>query len=278
MAKTWFITGAARGLGAEIARAALAAGDRVVAAARDPARAAEGLPADAERMLAVALDVTDAAQAMLAAMAAAERFGGIDVLVNNAGYGQFGAFEENTDAEVERQFATNVFGVFNVTRAVLPVMRRQRSGHIFNISSIGGIRGGQGGSLYSASKFAVSGFSESLAQEVAGFGIAVTVVEPGFFRTDFLDGSSVRYGSHPIEDYAEFAAALRENWGARNHQQAGDPPKLGAALVRLASETKPPVHFVAGSDAVGVVEAKIARMREELESWRTLSVSTDAMG
>jgi NAD(P)-dependent dehydrogenase (short-subunit alcohol dehydrogenase family) len=275
MVKTWFITGAARGLGAEIARAALAAGDRVVATARDPAKAQQALPGAPERTFAVALDVADAAQATRAVAAAVERFGGIDVLVNNAGYGQLGPFETNEPADAERQFATNVFGLFNVTRAALPVMRRQRSGRIFNISSIGGLRGALGGSLYAATKFAMEGFSESLAQEIAPFGIKLTLIEPGFFRTDFLDATSIRYGTAPIEDYAELAATIRARYGERNHLQAGDPAKLARIMVDLASHEAPPLHFVAGSDAVEMATQKIQSLAAEIEAWRALSVSTD---
>jgi NAD(P)-dependent dehydrogenase (short-subunit alcohol dehydrogenase family) len=275
MTKTWFVTGAARGIGAAIVRAALAAGDRVVATGRDPAKLVRTFAAAPEQFLAVALDVTDEAQAVAAAEAAIGRFGGIDVLVNNAGYGQFGAFEENEPEDAQRVFATNVFGVFNVTRSVLPVLRRQRAGHIFNISSVGGMRGSAGASLYSATKFALEGFSESLALEVAPFGISVTIVEPGFFRTDFLDGSSVRYGRLVVRDYAEASAQRRAGFDERSHQQAGDPAKLGAVMVDLASREKPPLRFAAGSDAVEIIAAKIERLGAELETWRPLSIATD---
>lgn len=275
MTKTWFVTGAARGIGAEIVKAALAAGERVVATGRDPAKIAQVFEASPDRLLAATLDVAIPGQAETAVEAAVARFGGVDVLVNNAGYGQLGAFEQNEPAEAERQFATNVFGVFNVTRAVLPIMRKQRGGRIFNITSIGGLRGGPGGSLYSASKFAVEGFSESLALEVAEFGIAVTLVEPGFFRTDFLDPSSIRYGDRSIADYDAFSRKLRDNYDARSHRQAGDPAKLAKILVDLASHDKPPLRFVAGADAVAAFEAKIASVKAELEAWRTLSVTTD---
>ena len=275
MSKTWFVTGAARGIGAEIVKAALAAGERVVATGRDPAKVAQAFDASPERLLVTTLDVAIPGQAETAAAAAIARFGGIDVLVNNAGYGQLGAFEQQGPADAERQFATNVFGVFNVTRAVLPVMRKQRSGRIFNITSIGGLRGGPGASLYAASKFAIEGFSESLALEIAEFGIALTLVEPGFFRTDFLDPSSARYGDNRIADYDAFTKGLRDNYDARSHQQAGDPAKLAAILVDLATREKPPLRFVAGSDAVAMFEIKIASISAELAQWRALSVTTD---
>jgi len=274
MSKTWLVTGAARGIGAGIVKAALQAGDRVAASGRDAAKVAEAFdPGPA--LFAVKLDVTDEPQAHDAVQAVVEHFGRIDVLVNNAGYGQLGVFEENEPADVERQFATNVFGVFNVTRAVLPVMRRQRSGRIFNLSSIAGVRGARGGSLYSATKFAVEGFSEALAAEVASFGITVTIVQPGFFRTDFLDASSLRRGGKQIADYAELSSAVHAAYDARNHQQIGDPAKLAAVIVDLAGREKPPMRFAAGSDAVEIVATKIDAWRSEFERWRALSVTTD---
>lgn len=274
MSKTWLVTGAARGIGAEIVRAALAAGDQVVATGRNAARMAQAFPAS-ERLLVLPLDVTDETAATTAIAGAEARFGGIDVLVNNAGYGQLGHFETHTPAEVEQQFATNVFGLLTVTRAALPGMRQRRRGHIFNLSSIAGIRGSLGGSLYCATKFAVEGFSESLSQEVAPFGIHVTLIEPGFFRTDFLDDSSVRFGSREIADYAEQSAAMRAAYAARNHAQAGDPGKLAAVMIDLARNPVPPLRLPAGSDAVEVVETKIRRLQSDLDAWRAVSLSTD---
>jgi NAD(P)-dependent dehydrogenase (short-subunit alcohol dehydrogenase family) len=275
MTKTWFVTGASRGIGAAIVKAALAGGDRVVATGRDPAKVAQAFEASPDKLLVAALDVAVEEQAEAAVEAAVERFGGVDVLVNNAGYGLLGPFEQSEPEQIAQQFATNVFGVFNVTRAVLPIMRRQRAGRIFNITSIGGLRGGPGGSLYSATKFAVEGFSESLALEVAEFGISITLVEPGFFRTDFLDESSIRYNDRSIADYAALSKRLKEYYGPRNHQQAGDPAKLAKVLVDLSSHEKPPLRFVAGSDAVAMFETKIASVKAELEAWRGLSVITD---
>ncbi len=275
MSKTWFITGAARGLGAAITRAALDAGDRVVVTGRNRTALVEAFGEDSETLLALALDVTEAAQIQAAVGTPPARFGGIDVLVNNAGYGHLGLFEETQAQDARVQFDTNVFGVFDMTRAVLPVMRAQRSGHIFNVSSIGGLAGGASGSIYCASKFAVEGFSESLADEVKGFGIHVTIVEPGFFRTDFLDASSVRHTENPIADYAETSAAIRAFYDARSHNQAGDPAKLGQALVALAKAEQPPIRWAAGTDAIGVVGAKAAGLQAELNAWRELSASTD---
>lgn len=272
--RTWLITGATRGIGLEIARAALAAGENVVATGRDPDRVTAALGSH-DRLLALRLDVCEASEADAAVEAAIARFGRIDVLVNNAGYGQLGMFEEVDARQVERQFATNVFGLMNVSRAVLPVMRAQRSGHIFNLSSIGGAIGFPGGSLYCATKFAVEGFSDSLAQEVQDLGIVVVIVEPGFFRTDFLDEHSVRYGEHRIDDYAEASDALREFYETRNHQQAGDPAKLAANIVTLARHEAPPRRYAAGSDAIGMLRETYRSRREELDRWQTLSLSTD---
>ena len=275
MQKTWFITGAGRGLGAEIARAALRAGDLVVAAGRHRAAVSDSLGPNSDRLLAVELDVNNEAQAQAAVDAAVAGFGTIDVLVNNAGYGQLGLFEESTVQDVQAQFGTNLFGVFSVTRVVLPVMRAARKGRIFNISSLAGMRGVAFGSLYCASKFALEGFSESLAQEVEPFGIRVTIVEPGPFRTDFLSAESIRYGARAIADYDERRPALRASFEQRNGQQPGDPVKLAEGVVRLASEPAPPMRFVAGSIAFDSIMAKLDDMQSELQHWQPLSVGTD---
>lgn len=269
--KTWFVTGASRGLGAAIVRAVLDAGDRVVATARNRA----SLGADADNLLTLSMDVTRPDQVQDAVDAAVARFGRIDVLVNNAGYGHLSLFEESTAADAQQQYDTNVFGMMHVTRAVLPVMRAQRWGRIFNLSSIGGMVGGESGALYCASKFAVEGFSESLAAEVARFGIQATIVEPGFFRTDFLEPTSVRHGSTPIADYAEASAALKSFYDGRSRNQAGDPAKLAQALITLAAAPQQPIRWCAGTDAVGIIQAKIDSLQAELTAWRDLSVSTD---
>lgn len=215
------------------------------------------------------------AQAAAAVDAALVLFGRIDVLVNNAGYGQFGPFEEIEADAIERQLATNVLGTFNVTRAVLPVMRRQRAGYLINISSNGGFKGVAGAFMYSASKFAIEGFSESLEQEIAGFGIKLTIVEPGAFRTDFLDDRMLKYGSGAIDDYAGHRAKAKAVFEARNHNQVGDPDTLGQVLVQLADEASPPLRFIAGADALRVVEDKLQHVAGEVKRWRSLSVSTD---
>ncbi|MFM0705062.1 oxidoreductase [Paraburkholderia sediminicola] len=278
MSKTWFVTGAGRGIGAAVVKAALAAGDRVVATARDSGKLQAVFNAGSDQFITAQLDVTDPRQAEAAVRAATDRFGAIGVLVNNAGYGQLGVFEEHEPEQAEKQFATNVFGILNVTRAVLPVMRQQRAGRIFNISSIAGVRGGQGGTLYSASKFAVEGFSESLALEVAQFGIAVTLIEPGYFRTDFLDDSSVEHGRKTISDYSNYSAALRAALLAKNHQQPGDPAKLADVIVQLAAHDNPPLRFAAGTDAVEAIATKLEALRAEFDQWRDLSITTDASG
>jgi NAD(P)-dependent dehydrogenase (short-subunit alcohol dehydrogenase family) len=275
MHKTWFITGASRGLGVEMAKAAMRSGDRVVAAGRRRTAVIDSLGPDSSQLLSVELDVTDADQAKAAVDAAVARFGAIDVLVNNAGYGHLGFFEENTIQDAQAQFATNLFGVFNVTWAALPSMRSARNGRIFNISSLAGIVGAELCSLYCASKFALEGFSESVAKEVAPFGLFVTIVEPGPFRTDFLTSESLRFGGNEVADYDDRRAQLRASFEQRNGRQPGDPAKLAEALVRLASEARPPMRFVAGSIAVNAADAKLAGARAELDSWRQLSVSTD---
>ena len=275
MSKTWFITGASRGLGADIAAAALKAGDNVVATGRQRSAVSDKLGPDGERLLSLALDVGDAAQARAAVGQALERFGAIDVLVNNAGYGHIGFFEESSPADIQAQFATNVFGLFNVTRAALPAMRAARRGHVFNLSSTAGIRGIEAGSLYCSTKFAVEGFSESLAQELAPFGIHVTIVEPGPFRTDFLTPESLKFAAQALPDYDARRTAMRASFEQRNGRQAGDPVRLAEAIVTLANEAAPPMRFAAGAMAVGAMDAKTASLKTELERWRALGIATD---
>lgn len=273
MSDVWFVTGASRGIGREIARAALAAGHRVVATARDPE--SMDLPGPKDRLQLAGLDVTSPGQAVAAVAAAVSRFGRIDVLVNNAGYGQLGTFEEVVPQEIESQFGTNVFGLMNVTRAVLPIMRAQRGGRIFNLSSTAGIVGSAGASIYCASKFAVEGFSEALAMELEMFGIHVSIIEPGPFRTDFLDGRSIRHGNASIPDYAEVSARRQAAYVARNHRQPGDPVRLAKAMLALASTDRPPMRFAAGSAAVDALLTKADRLRNEVQAHVDLSRSTD---
>jgi NAD(P)-dependent dehydrogenase (short-subunit alcohol dehydrogenase family) len=275
--KTWFITGASRGFGALVAERALALGDNVVATARDP-EAVEQRLGGQPRLLPLPLDVTDEAQAKGAAAAAVERFGAIDVLLNNAGFGLMGAVEEASAAEVEAVYRTNVFGLLNVTRAVLPDMRARRAGRIVNISSIGGYRGAAGFGVYSSTKFAVEGLSEALHAELAPLGIHVTVVEPGYFRTDFLDASSLKVSPTIIEDYAATAGRVRDIAAGLNHAQPGDPAKLAEVIVAFADAPQPPVRLPLGSDTVAAIAAKHASDGAILEAWRDVSVSTDFRG
>ena len=272
--KTWFITGASRGFGLRIARLALEQGDNVVATARRAEAVIEAL-GNRERLLALPLDVTDEAQAKAAASAAVEAFGSIDVLLNNAGFGLLGAVEEASAADVEAVYRTNVFGLLNVTRAVLPTMRAQRSGRILNISSIGGYRGAAGFGVYSSTKFAVEGLSEALHAELAPLGVHVTVVEPGYFRTDFLDATSLTVSGDEISDYAETAGRVRRVAVDLNHGQPGDPDKLAQVLVDFADAANPPVRLPLGSDTVAAIEAKHVSDAEIVAKWRDVSVSTD---
>jgi NAD(P)-dependent dehydrogenase (short-subunit alcohol dehydrogenase family) len=275
--RVWFITGASRGFGALIAQEALAAGDAVVATARDPSSVTARLGSH-ERLLATRLDVTSETEAHEAAGLAVKKFGRIDVLVNNAGYGLLGAIEEASAKETEKLFGTNVFGLLGVTRAVLPHMRRQRSGHIINLSSVGGYTGYPGWGVYGATKFAVEGISEALAAEVAPLGIHVTVVEPGFFRTDFLDETSLARTAQQIDDYRETVGKTRAHAADVNHGQRGDPRKLAKAFMTLVNAANPPTRLPLGSDTVERIESKHAHVEQELAAWRNVATSTDWTG
>lgn len=275
--RTWLITGASRGFGTLIAQQALAAGDAVIATARKP-EDVEARLGQHPNLLAVRLDVTREEQAHEAVAAGTQRFGRIDVLVNNAGFGVLGAVEETSAAETERLFATNVFGLLNVTRAVLPHMRRRRSGHVINISSLGGYQAYMGWGVYGSTKFAVEGISEALHQELAPLGIDVTVVEPGFFRTDFLDEQSLVRTALELPDYAETVGRMRHFAAEANHAQPGDPDKFAQAILALANSERPPLRLPLGSDAVARIEAKHGLVEQELGAWRELAMSTDFAG
>jgi NAD(P)-dependent dehydrogenase (short-subunit alcohol dehydrogenase family) len=270
--KIWFITGAGRGMGVDIAKAALAAGDAVVATGRNTDAVAKAV-GEADDLLVVKLDVTGRADAEAAVRAAVDRFGRIDVLVNNAGNFEAGYFEELTPEQIGRQLATSLLGPMNVTRAVLPVMRKQRSGHLISISSTAGFMGFEFCSAYAASKFGLEGWTESLQDEVAPFGITTTIVNPGFFRTELLTKESTNYAKPSIDDYAERNAAQRESWEAQNGQQQGDPAKLAQALVTIADEEPPPRRFIAGPEAIGLAEQKVAALQEQIDAYRDLSTS-----
>jgi NAD(P)-dependent dehydrogenase (short-subunit alcohol dehydrogenase family) len=268
--KVWLITGAGRGMGADMARAALAAGHAVVATARNVGTVTAALGQD-DDLLAVKLDVTSPADAEAAARAAVERFGRIDVLVNNAGNFYAGFFEEISPEDFRAQVETTLFGPLNVTRAVLPVMRAQRSGLVVAISSTAGIAGQEFCTAYAASKFAVEGWIESLTPEVAPFGIRTMLVEPGFFRTELLTPESTTYAGPSIEDYAERTEQTITAWNGMNGLQGGDPAKLACALVQLAGQEEPPLRFVAGADAIATVEDKAKALLAQAGAYHELS-------
>src|SRR5256712_7431145 len=270
--KIWFITGASRGMGVDFVKAALAAGHAVVGTGRDPDAVAKAL-GDLDDLRVVKLDVTSGADAEAAVRAAVDRFGRIDVLVNNAGTFDAGYFEELTPEQVERQLATSLLGAMNVTRAVLPVMRRQRSGHIISISSGAGLLGFEFCSAYAASKFGLEGWMESLQPEVAPFGIHTTIVNPGFFRTELLTQQSVTYAEPSIDDYAKRRAGQLDWWKAQSGQQPGDPAKLARALITIANAEQPPRRFIAGADAIALAEQKVADLQAQIDAYRDLSTS-----
>ncbi len=271
--KVWFVTGASRGMGVDFVRAALAAGHAVVASGRDTERVSKAL-GQSDDLLSVKLDVTSRADAEAAVGAAVNRFGHIDVLVNNAASFYAGYFEELTPDQFDRQLATSLIGPMNVTRAVLPVMRKQRSGHIISISSSAGLAAGfDFVSAYAASKFGLEGWMESLQAEVAPFGISTTIVNPGFFRTELLTEQSTNFAEPSIADYDERRGPLVEYWKSQNGRQPGDPAKLARALVAIAGQNPPPRRFIAGADAIAGAEQKVADLKAQIEANRDLSTS-----
>jgi len=274
--KVWFITGAGRGMGVDIARAALAAGHAVVATGRDTARLAKALGktvGTSGELLTVKLDVTRPGDAQAAVRAAVDRFGRIDVLVNNAASFHAGYFEELTPEQFEEQLAASLTGPMNVTRAVLPVMRKQRSGHIVSISSTAGLIGFEFGTAYAASKFGLEGWMESLAAEVAPFGINTTIVNPGFFRTELLTEQSTNYAKASIPDYDEGRAKQVAFWKSQNGKQSGDPAKLAQALLTITDQARPPLRFIAGADAIATAEQVVATLKQQIDALRDLSSS-----
>ena len=273
--QVWLITGAGRGMGVDFARAALASGHSVVASGRDRERVSKVLGTSSD-LLAVTLDVTSAGDAETAVRSAVDRFGRIDVLVNNAASFYAGYFEELTSEQMGQQLAASLIGPMNVTRAVLPVMRKQRSGHIISISSSAGLAAGfEFVTAYAASKFGLEGWMESLQVQVAPFGIATTIVNPGFFRTELLTEQSTNYAQPSIADYDERRGPLVEYWKAQNGRQSGDPAKLARALLTIASQEPPPRRFIAGADAIGTAEQKVAALKRDIEFDRKLSTSLD---
>ena len=270
--KVWFITGAGRGMGVDIAQAALASGHAVVATGRNT-KAVAAAVGEADDLLVVELDITSLASAEAAVQATVDRFGRIDVLVNNAGNFYAGFFEELSPEQMRAQIETNLLGPMNVTRAVLPVMRKQRSGKIVTISSTAGIVGQAFCSAYAASKFGVEGWMESLRFEVEPFGIQTTIVEPGFFRTELLTKESTAYAELSIDDYAERTAETRPAWEAMSGKQTNDPAKLARALLTVVDREQPPLRWVAGADAVATVEQKANELLAQVEAYRELSSS-----
>ena len=270
--RVWFITGAGRGMGVELVTAALGAGHSVVATGRNVETVIKAL-GENDKLLVVKLDITDPADANDAVNAAMKRFGRIDVLVNNAGNFYAGFFEELSQEQVERQVRTNLFGPMNVTRAVLPVMRKQRSGNVVSLSSTAGLVGQEFCSAYAASKFGVEGWMESIRFEIEPFGIRTTIVEPGFFRTDLLEEASTTWAELSIDDYAERTAKTKPAWQAMSGRQSNDPGKLARALVALVDSGQPPLRWVAGADALPTAEQKAQDLLAQIEAHRDLSAS-----
>ncbi len=272
--KVWFITGASTGFGRLLAESVLARGERVVATARDENKVIDFTDRYPATALALELDVTQKEHILAGVQDAIDGFGRIDVLVNNAGYGLVGAAEEASDAEIEQVVATNVFGLVDVTRAVLPHMREQKSGHILNLSSVAGLIGGQGLSYYNLTKFAVEGFSEGLAAEVEPLGIRVTIIEPGPFRTDFL-GRSAAIAHARIPAYDSTAGVARKYFETQDGKQKGDPQKAADAMLAIVDSPEPPLHLLLGSVALGRVEKKLEQWHTEIDQWRTLTLGAD---
>jgi NAD(P)-dependent dehydrogenase (short-subunit alcohol dehydrogenase family) len=272
MSKVWLITGAGRGMGVEIAKAALATGHKVVATGRNTDKVAQAFGKSAE-LFVVKLDITNPTDTESAVKASVDKFGRIDVLVNNAANFYAGFFEELTPEQMERQLTTSLIGPMNVTRAVLPVMRKQRSGLIITISSTAGLIGFEFGTAYAASKFGLEGWMQSLQAEVEPFGINTITVNPGFFRTELLTEESTNFAERTIEDYNERRVKQMEFWKGYNGQQSGDPAKLAQALIKISSQEKPPRRFIAGEDAVETAEKVAATLQQQTEAYHDLSSS-----
>jgi len=272
-ARVWLITGSSTGFGRALTEAVLKQGDRVVATARKPEQLQELVDRYPETATAVRLDVTHFPEVQAAVQAALERFGRLDVLVNNAGYGTTGALEEISHETIQRQFATNVFGPLELIRAALPILRRQRSGHILNLSSVGGMVAFPSTGVYCATKFALEGLSEQLAKEVAALGIKVTIVEPGAFRTDF-NGRSLSQPDQRIEDYEAVTGPFLQWLTDMDGQQPGDPAKAAQAMIEVVESPNPPLRLVLGADAVGAIRGKLAAVEAELDAWEPISLNT----
>lgn len=274
--QVWFITGASRGFGQVLAQHALARGHRVAATSRTRDALLTAIGPASAHFLPLAMDVTDEASVHAAVTATLQQLGALDVVVNNAGYGQLGTAEEATDAEARGNFDVNVFGVLNVLRAALPTLREQRRGHVFNISSIGGLVGDfSGWAIYCATKFALAGLTESLHADLAPFGIATTIVYPGYFRTNFLDAGSLVHPAHPIAAYASARDSHRQHAEAINGNQPGDPRKAADAILDTAALPDPPLHLVLGSDAYAMAEHKLAELSRALAASADVTRGTD---
>jgi NAD(P)-dependent dehydrogenase (short-subunit alcohol dehydrogenase family) len=272
--KVWLITGAGRGMGLNITKAALAAGFKVIATGRNPDKVMQAT-GEHPNLLVVKLDITNVSDADAAVQATINKFGRLDVLVNNAASFYAGYFEELSMQEIELQVSTSLFGPMKVTRAVLPVMRKQHAGHIITISSTAGLVGYTFCSAYAASKFGIDGWMESLQTEVEQFGIQTTIVNPGFFRTELLTEESTNYADQPIEDYNDGRKQQMEFWKGANGQQFGDPAKLAQALLTVAAQENPPRRFIAGADAIGTAEQVVSTLKEQADAYRELSSSLD---
>lgn len=270
--KVWLITGAGRGMGVAITKAALAAGHKVVATGRNTETVVKAI-GEADNLLVVKLDITKPSDAEAAIKSTIEKFGRIDVLVNNAANFIAGFFEELTQEQIGLQLQTSLIGPMIVTRAILPVLRKQRSGHIISISSTAGLTSFDFCSAYSASKFGLEGWMQALQVEVSSFGINTTIVNPGFFRTELLTEQSTNYADNPIEDYNERRTQQMQFWKGANGQQSGDPMKLAKALITIANEEKPPLRFLAGADAIDTAEQVVATFQQQINAYRELSAS-----
>lgn len=272
-AKVWLITGSSTGFGRSLAEAVLKHGHRVVATARKPEQLDDLVKQYTETASSIRLDVTNTSEIQEAIKSAIDAFGSVDVLVNNAGYGTVGALEEVSDEAIQRQFATNVFGALNMIRAVLPSMRERRSGHILNLSSVGGFVSFGGSGIYCSTKFALEGISEALSKEVADLGIKVTIIEPGAFRTDF-NGRSLSAPEHQIDDYKPVSGKFLEWLREQDGKQPGDPDKAAQAMIKAVESDNPPLRLALGADAVGVIETKLESVKKELDAWRQVSIDT----
>lgn len=273
--KVWFITGASKGLGLELAKKLLAEGYKVAATSRSEGALIKELGNPSANFLPLEMDLTDEQSVKNAIEVTVSHFKTIDVLVNNAGYGLLGALEELTDAEARKNYEVNVFGLLNVVRNTMPYMRANKSGHVFNIASIGGYNGGfPGWGIYCSTKFAVAGLTESLAAEVKEFGVNVTLVYPGYFRTNFLKDTSLLLPQSPIAAYKEVRQSESAHKDSINENQPGDPEKLAKALIKMSHEENPALHLFLGQDSYDMANQKIASVQSELEQWKTVSIST----